>query len=179
MNWRRALLAASLAAFTAWMAGCTTVPPAPAGDTISGRMSVKVDAHGAEPARSVSAGFELLGSGEAGRLNLSSPLGTLMARADWAPGDTRLTTSDGTVSYADLDSLTLEMLGERLPVAALFDWLRGRPWPGAPSTPTLPPAEPGFDQLGWSVRLGRLSDGLITAQRHAAPKVTVRAQVEP
>ena len=28
-------------------------------------------------------------------------------------------------------SMSREVLGESIPVAALFDWLRGRPWPGA------------------------------------------------
>ena len=174
---RRLLLAGAVAAA---LAACTTVtPPGPAGDTLSGRLAVKVDADGAQPARSVSAGFELTGSSTAGRLNLTSPLGTVVARADWSPSDVRLVTSDGEARYGDLDTLTREMLGESLPVAALFDWLRGRPWPGAPSEPTAPPAEAGFDQLGWSVRLGRLSDGWVTAQRARLPKVTVRAQVEP
>ena len=174
---RRALLAGAVAAT---LAACTTVaPPRPPGDSLSGRLAVKVDADGVQPARSVSAGFELTGSSAAGRLNLTSPLGTVVARADWSPDDVRLITSDGEIRYGDLDTLTREMLGESLPVAALFDWLRGRPWPGAPSEPTAPPAEAGFDQLGWSVRLGRLSDGWVTAQRARAPKVTVRAQVEP
>ena len=162
------------------LSACVTVTqPGPPGETLSGRLAVKVDADGAQPARAVSAGFELTGSSKAGRLNLTSPLGTVVARADWSPDDVRLVTSDGETRYGDLDTLTREMLGESLPVAALFDWLRGRPWPGAPSEPTTPPAEAGFDQLGWSVRLGRLSDGWVTAQRARPPKVTVRAQVEP
>jgi len=174
---RRPLLAGAVAAA---LSACTTFkPPSPPGDTLSGRLAVKVDAEGGQPARSVSAGFELSGSSAAGRLNLTSPLGTVVARADWTPDDVRLVTSDGEVRYGDLDTLTREMLGESLPVAALFDWLRGRPWPGAPSEPTTPPTEIGFDQLGWSVRLGRLGEGWVTAQRARPPKVTVRAQVEP
>ena len=176
---RRRLLLASTALAAALSACTTLTPPSPPGDTLSGRIAVKVDAEGNQPARSVSAGFELIGSGAAGRLNLTSPLGTVVARADWSPSDVRLVTSDGEIRYGDLDTLTREMLGESLPVAALFDWLRGRPWSGAPSEPTMPPAEAGFDQLGWSVRLGRLSDGWVTAQRTRLPKVTVRAQVEP
>lgn len=177
MKLRPLLWAAALAVA---LGGCATVtPPSPEGDSLSGRLAVKVDADGTQPARSVSAGFELIGSSSVGRLNLTSPLGTVMARADWSPNDVRLITSDGETRYGDLDTLTREMLGESLPVAALFDWLRGRPWPGAPSQFTTPPVEAGFDQLGWSVRLGRLGDGWVTAKRSRAPQVTVRAQVEP
>jgi outer membrane lipoprotein LolB len=162
------------------LAACTTTPPPPpAGDTLSGRLAVKVDAAGTQPARSVSAGFDLTGTGDAGRLELTSPLGTVVARADWTPGQATLVTSDGESRFGNLDALTQEMLGETLPVAALFDWLRGRPWPGAPATPTAPPAEPGFDQLGWAVRLGRFEEGWVTATRARAPQVTVRAQVQP
>ena len=93
MSRRRLLLAGAVAAA---LAACTTVtPPGPAGDTLSGRLAVKVDADGAQPARSVSAGFELTGSSTAGRLNLTSPLGTVVARADWSPSDVRHLTSDG------------------------------------------------------------------------------------
>ena len=173
----RSVAAAALAAV---LAACATPPPqAPEGETVSGRLSVKVDADGTQPARSVSAGFELIGAGDRGRLNLTSPLGTVVARADWSPRDVRLITSDGETRYVDLDTLTREMLGESLPVAALFDWLRGRPWAGAPSQATVPPAEAGFDQLGWSVRLGRFDEGWVTALRTRAPQVTVRARVEP
>ncbi|MDP9043518.1 MAG: outer membrane lipoprotein LolB, partial [Pseudomonadota bacterium] len=74
--------------------------------------------------------------------------------------------------------LTREVLGESVPVAALFDWLRGRPWRESPSVPTVPPAEPGFTQLGWSVGLARLADGVIVAQRAGPPAVTVRVRVD-
>jgi outer membrane lipoprotein LolB len=171
------MLATGVAAL---LSACSTLqPPTPPGDTLTGRLGVRVDALADQPARSVSAGFELTGSGPEGRLSLTSPLGTLVARADWSPAGARLVTSDGERRFGDLDALTREMLGESLPVTALFDWLRGRPWPGAPSRPTTPPAEAGFDQLGWAVRLGRFSDGLVTAQRSSLPQVTVRAQVEP
>ena len=81
--------------------------------------------------RSVVAGFELQGVAEAGRLNLSTPTGQVMAQARWQPGRVVLVTPQGETPYASLDALTREVLGESLPVAALFDWLHGRPWPGA------------------------------------------------
>lgn len=172
----RVTLAAAAAAL---VSACTTVqPPAPPGDSLSGRLAVKVDASAGQPARSVTAGFELAGSPPAGRMSLTSPLGTMIAQADWSPEGARLVTSDGESRFGNLDELTREMLGESLPVAALFDWLRGRPWPGAPSQATTPPTEAGFDQLGWAVRLGRFDDGLVVAQRAAPPQVTVRAQVD-
>ena len=70
------------------------------------------------------------------------------------------------------------MLGESLPVAALFDWLRGRPWPGAASTTTVAPADAGFEQLGWIVNLARFDESWVAARRDAAPTVTVRARID-
>jgi outer membrane lipoprotein LolB len=61
-----------------------------------------------------------------------------------------------------------------MPLAALFDWLRGRPWPGAPHE-----AEPdGFSQLGWRVDVRALGQGLLTARRPAEPAVTLRLRLE-
>ena len=167
---------------TAWLlAACSTLAPASApigGDALSGRIVVRVDGIDGTPPRSTTASFDLRGDPAAGRLDLSTPLGTVMARARWARGEVVLATSDGETRFEDLDALTTEVLGESLPVAALFDWLRGRPWPGAPSTPNTAPGETGFEQLGWSVGLAQFGEGWVTARRQRAPAVTVRAKLD-
>jgi outer membrane lipoprotein LolB len=156
------------------LAACSSLPPAPpAGEVMSGRLSVRV---ASDPPRSGTAAFELRGSPEAGQLDLSTPLGSLMARARWSPGEVVLATPKEEKSYADLDALTRDVLGESLPVPALFDWLLGRPWPGAPSQPRSDP--PGFEQLGWAVSLAQFDRGTIEAQRRQDPPVTVRARLD-
>lgn len=159
------------------LAGCATVgQQAPAGSaTLSGKLSVRVDATATTPSRSESGHFELKGSPEAGQLNLSTPLGTVMAQARWSGRQAWLATSQGETAYPDLDTLTQEMLGERLPVAALFDWLRGRPWAGAASRAV----DGGFEQLGWTIDLARFGEGWVAARRAQAPAVLVRAKVDP
>ncbi len=161
------------------VAACASVPTAPtSGDALSGRLAVKVDAWNGAAARSVSAAFELQGDPKTGRLNLSTPLGSVLAQARWSPGSVVLVTPQGERQFADLDDLTGEVLGESLPVPALFDWLRGRPWPGAASTATAPPAEPGFEQLGWTVSLARFDEAWVVATRAQPPVVTVRAKLD-
>jgi outer membrane lipoprotein LolB len=164
---REALLVAALV-----LTGCASLSPPPA-DALTGRLSVRVE--GTSP-RSVSASFDLRGDATRGELNLSTPIGTTLAQARWQPGDVRLLTPDGEQRFADLDALTREVLGESLPLAALFDWLRGRPWEGAPSRPMTPGS--GFEQLGWQVDLARYADGQIDARRLAAPAVVVRARLD-
>jgi outer membrane lipoprotein LolB len=150
---------------------------AAAAESLAGRLSVSVAAGGGAPARSFSAAFELHGSAEAGRLDLSTPLGSMLAQARWAPSRVTLTTPQGDTEFPDLDALTREALGESLPVAALFDWLQGRPWSGAPSVPAAPPAL-GFEQLGWGVSLARFDEGLVSARRDSPPPVSVRIKLD-
>jgi outer membrane lipoprotein LolB len=174
----RARAAALLAALA--LAACASVPQgeAPTGEVLSGRLAVRVDGSDGAAPRSENAAFELQGSPQAGRLNLSTPLGSVIAQARWAPGSVVLATPQGERSFADLDALTREVLGESVPVAALFDWLRGRPWPGAASTASIVPAEPGFAQLGWAVSLARFDEGWVVARRERTPAVTVRAKLD-
>lgn len=154
------------------LAACAGVTPRPVGaDALAGRLSVQVEG---DANRSFSAAFELEGSARQGRLVLSSPLGSQLARADWSAGEARLQSGDGERRYADLDSLAADALGEPVPLAALFDWLRGRPWAGAPSTSTTD----GFSQLGWQVDLSRQAEGRIEARRAAEPVVVVRAKLD-
>jgi outer membrane lipoprotein LolB len=173
----KALAAIAAAAF---LAGCAVPVPAPesiGGNVLSGRLSVQVDAAASTPARSLSAAFELRGDPVVGRLDLSTPLGSVLAQARWSPQHVVLKTPRGETEFADLDALTREALGESLPVAALFDWLQGRPWPGAPSRAGNPPGD-DFEQLGWTVNLARFDDALVSARRDAPPPVTVRIKLD-
>ena len=101
------------------------------GDSFAGRLSVRVEPTGSAPARSLAAAFDLRGSAAAGSLGLSTPLGSMLAQARWQPGSVVLVTPQGSRRFADLDALTREVLGESVPIEAWFDWLHGRPWPGA------------------------------------------------
>ncbi|MET0519215.1 MAG: outer membrane lipoprotein LolB [Burkholderiaceae bacterium] len=185
---RPAVLLLAGALMLLMLGGCASLKPQPkplatAGDLqLSGRLTVQVagDAGGRGRASGGNAGFELLGNPQAGQLELSTPLGSLVARASWRDGEVRLQTPEEERRFDDLDALTRELLGEAIPVPALFDWLRGRPWPQAASTPLSgTPAPPGFEQLGWRIDLARFSEGLIVATRPADPVVTLRARLDP
>jgi outer membrane lipoprotein LolB len=167
-----------IVAFALAAGGCaslTTPPPLASGDALAGRLSVQVAPWQAQPARTLSAAFELRGSGERGALDLATPLGSVLAQAGWAPGQAWIVTPQGRRDFADTDAIARELLGEAVPVAAMFDWLRGRPWPGAPSRMLT---EGGFEQLGWSVDLSRFAEAQVAARRAAPPAVTVRAVLD-
>ena len=164
-----ALLAVSL------LAACATPPPTP-GEPVwtSGRISIRIAADASQAAQSISVAFELRGDGQSGELRLNSPLGMRVAQARWAPGVAVLDTPEGERSFDTLDELSRQTLGEALPLAALPDWIAGRPWPAAPHRVQ----EGGFEQLGWSVRLARQAEGWIDARREAPPEVVVRVRLD-
>lgn len=168
---------ALLAASAALLLGACASAPRPEGDWTTGRLSVRVEAVEsvpAQPERSYAAGFELRGSDTRGELRLFTPLGTQLAAARWSPTEAVLATADGERAFASLDEMALATLGERVPLAALPDWVAGRPWSGAANRRS---AE-GFEQLGWQVDLSRQADGRIAARRDAPPVVTVRIQLD-
>ena len=158
------------------LAGCASAPKPAPGDVLTGRLVLNVQPTDSTPMRNVNAGFELSGNAERGELRLTNPLGNLVGVATWSPGIAKLATPDGeTTSHVDLAALSREALGERIPLQAMPDWLRGRPWAGAPSVPLVPPLGPGFEQLGWRVDLTSWNQRLLVATRASAPAVTVRA----
>jgi outer membrane lipoprotein LolB len=171
----RLRVAAAFAAL-AMLSGCAALqtPHADGAQVLTGRLSVRVDS---DPVRALSAAFELSGDAHEGALALTSPLGNTLAQARWKPGDVVLETPGSQQTYPDLDTLAEGALGERVPLAALFDWLRGRPWSGARSEP-LVDGEAGFSQLGWRVGLARYAEGWVEARRAAPPAVTMRARLD-
>lgn len=164
---------AAAACLPAFVAGCAT-PLRESADWTVGRLSLRVDAHAAQPAQSLSAGFELRGDGDAGELRLSTPLGNRIAEARWSPGSAVLDDGRGERRFATLDELSRAALGEPLPLAALPDWLAGRPWRGAAHAGT---AE-GFEQLGWQVATTHRAEGIVEARRATPPAVWLRLRLE-
>ena len=182
LRWRVGTGIVVLLAAAAFVAGCASVAPlAPAAgaSALSGRLAIRIEADGATAARNFSAAFDLRGDSRLGTLALSTPLGSTLAQAHWAPGTVFLATAQGRRDFGALDDLTREVLGESVPVEAWFDWLRGRPWQGADSRADTPPEPPGFQQLGWTVDLSRFADGRVVASRERPPPaVSVRIQLD-
>ncbi len=147
-GWRLGGLIALLA-LALWLTGCATPPrpaPIPGEDQWQGRLALRVDS---DPQQHVSAGFELRGNALRGELALSSPLGQVLAVAEWTPTGARLRQGGQVREYPDLDSLTQDLMGTTLPLAALFDWLHGQ----AQAVP------------GWEVDLSGHADGRLFARR--------------
>ncbi|MDO9313151.1 MAG: outer membrane lipoprotein LolB [Burkholderiaceae bacterium] len=165
----------------AMVTGCASLkaPDEPAlADLLTGRMSVQVAATDTSEAHSLSAAFELSGTTERGRLDLNTPIGSTVARARWEADLVVLDTPQGQTRHSTLADMTRAMVGEELPVPAMFDWLRGRPWPGAESTSSVAPEPAGFRQMGWTVDLSRFEEMRILARRESPPVVTVQVKLD-
>ena len=165
---------------------CVSHPPPLPGHVYSGRLAVRSDAAPSLPARSVSGQFELSGNASSGQLVLTSPIGTTVARARWSdpvgtqgvPSRIELEADGATTHYATLEEMMQRAIGDQLPLAAMFDWLSGHPWPAAPVQRS---ADGGsFDQLGWHVDVSQLAGNrLIDAQRPVpAPVLHVRVKLD-
>jgi outer membrane lipoprotein LolB len=170
-------------ALTLLLSACANLTPLPAlktsdGDVrLTGRLSVQVAGGQGGTAQGGNALFDLAGSPAAGQLELSTPLGSLLARARWSANEVLLQTPNEERRFDTLDALTRELLGEAIPVTALFDWLHGRPWPQVASVP-LADGAAGFSQLGWQIDLSQFNEGLVLAKRPTEPAVTLRARLE-
>lgn len=129
-------------------AGCATprMSPVDANAYWTGRMAIQVLK---DPPESLSAGFELQGSAQSGEMVLLSPIGTTLARLEWTPQGARLAQGQQQVDSPSLQRLGARLTGTELPIAALFEWLAGRP----------------AEAPGWQVDLSAHAQGRISAER--------------
>jgi outer membrane lipoprotein LolB len=145
------------------LSGCATPPPAaPPNENgpWSGRLALQVKD---QASQSFSAMFELRGTAQSGELTLTSPLGGVLAVLAWAPGSATLRSNGQTRSFPSVDALVTQATGAAIPVAALFDWLRGR------NTPVP----------GWRANLSQLAQGRISAVRHdPQPEADLRLAID-
>lgn len=167
-----AFLASMLAALA--LAGCATGPATPPDRLYSGRFSA-VATQG-EKRESVSGRFTIEVRGETQTVDLATPLGTTVARIEVGP-DGAQASGPGTPQARgrDADALTEQLLGWRLPVSGLPDWIEGRPAPGRPARVER---EGGravlIEQDGWTVRVAETFEAsgrprLIILDRPASP----------
>ncbi len=158
------------------LAACATPTTRPLTNPwTTGRLSLRVEASADKPSQGMTAAFELRGNGDAGELRLLSPLGTRVATATWGAGRATLQTGEGERAFGSLDELAVQALGEPLPLAALPDWLAGRPWPRQPFRAVAD----GFEQLGWQVSTSERSEGRVAARRESPPAVQLRVRLDP
>ena len=138
------------------VAGCATPVAPPTGASVSlwsGRFAATWLEPG-EPAHEerASGKFSLLESGATTELRVFSPFGQTVAHAIAGPSGAVLETSDGSRhEAADPDTLTERVLGWRIPVARLPDWLRASGRAGEPPAP--------FVDSGWSISADAAGDG--------------------
>lgn len=149
-RWATYLLAGALL-----LSGCATAPK-PSGPVDaqlgpwSGRLALQVEDN---QSQSFSAGFELKGTAKAGELLLFNPLGGMLAALSWGPGFATLRGNGQARDFDSVDTLVAHATGSAIPVAALFDWLRGT------NTPVP----------GWQADLSQLESGRLRAQRTQPP----------
>lgn len=125
-------------------------------DQWSGRLALRVDS---DPVQSFFAGFDLRGNAQTGELSLYSPLGSTIARMQWAPGLAQLDWHGQQRSFDSIGALTRAATGTELPIASLFAWLAGQ----------------DSQAEGWSADLAQLRDGKLVAKRNQPePVVTMR-----
>jgi outer membrane lipoprotein LolB len=160
LRWPGWLLAAAL------LAGCASPPPktveAVSTETgpWSGRLALQVEDR---QSQSFSANFQLKGDARTGELTLSHPLGGTLAVLAWAPGSATLRSNGAPQEFDSVEALVAQATGSALPVAALFDWLRGTNTPVA----------------GWQADLSQLENGRLRAQRlHPTPLADLRVVLD-
>lgn len=148
---RLALAVAALAC-----GGCTSFAPSePAPQVHTGRFSASISRD--ERREAVSGRFTLAALPGRTTLDLASPLGNTLARVEAVGKLATLTApqADGTLATwrgDSPDALAESVLGYRLPISGLPDWIAGRPAPGRTARvfPQTGPAQ-RIEQDGWVI----------------------------
>ena len=146
-----------------WLAGCAQpMPSAPVEENSwNGRIALQIEG---QASQSFSAMFELRGTAQAGGLVLLSPFGNRIAQLDWKDGHAQLVSGQDTRTSDSLDTLLQDVTGTRIPVTALFSWLKGTQASAA----------------GWQADLTGIADGRLTARRDdPQPTATLRIALTP
>jgi outer membrane lipoprotein LolB len=156
------------------VAGCATTPEATPDRVYAGRFSAL--ATQGDKRESVSGRFSVEVRGDRQRIDLATPLGTTVARVEVGPeGASASGPGMQEVRGPDADALAEQLLGWRLPVSGLPDWIEGRPVPTRPARVERDGSRAVLiEQDGWTVQIAETfaASGrprLIVLERAASP----------
>ena len=114
---------------------------------------------------------------------LTTPFGQGVARLARVGGEIVLTTQDGReFRAADAESLTEQVLGFRVPIVGLADWVRGRPAQAPAPAPTRQRADAEgrlaeLEQAGWRIEYQAYEGALPSRMRLNFPGVELRLAI--
>ena len=119
-------------------------------------------------------------AGSVDELLVTSPLGQGVARIV-RKGDAVVLTTAEPREYraADVESLTEQALGFRLPLKGLADWVRARAAPGAPANveKDADGRVASIEQSGWRIEYLEYAGGLPSRLRLASPGIDLRLAI--
>jgi outer membrane lipoprotein LolB len=128
------------------LGACANAPRERPAQFWSGRIGLQVQS---EPPQNMHASFELQGSAQSGDLTLLSPVGGILARLSWTPGQAVLERGNERWTQPSVEELAQQLSQTPLPVQALFDWIEGH----------------AITHAGWEPDLSALAQGRIAARR--------------
>ena len=189
----RFLLSALFFTGLAVLSGCASPPIPDAGakaiDTLSplnrsGRFAMKAEEFSRNP-EAVQGGFVWSDRGHLLTLDLTNPMGTVLARVEVGPQGALLQESNGKVTRASHpDALVRQVLGQEIPVSGLRAWMRGQPATGS-SAEGVTRSSGHITQLrqnGWSIELARYDTQgprlLILTRQDGERTVTLRLVID-
>ncbi len=150
-----------------------------------GRFALKSEEFGSAP-EAVQGGFDWRDTGSILTLDLTNPLGSIMARVEVSRSGSILTRANGEVIRAGTpDALLQTVLGQAMPVQGLRDWLRTQRVPGQALT-VQERDEQGrivtFIQNDWVVRLSRFDEQgprmLVMTRQEGSKNISLRLVVD-
>jgi outer membrane lipoprotein LolB len=182
---RRGRASAAALVVTGLLGACAA-PPTGVERSYAGRFAV-VATQG-ETRDSLSGRFALAVRGQHQTLDLATPLGTTVARIEVGPDGARAVGPQlNEVRGPDADALAEQLLGWRLPVSGLADWLERRPVPSRPSEVQRSGQQiVRIDQDGWTIRFDDAGDNAARPRRlileraatPLAPRVDLRLVID-
>ncbi|MBV2179802.1 MAG: outer membrane lipoprotein LolB [Castellaniella sp.] len=157
--WTRAWRLLAGLALLVWLTGCATPTriggQGPAFERV-GRFAVNLQPVAQAP-YAAQGGFSWRDDGRTLRLDLSTPLGSVLARIQVAPGLSVLEHADGSrESASSPDDLLQLVWGHSMPVSGLRYWIRGQVEPGRAVTDEQRDDQgrpTALRQDGWDIRL--------------------------
>ena len=175
MQFLRAL--ALLAALAA--AGCAELRPVTEHETVEFELAGRIATRYREEAASGNVAWRH--SRESDEMLITSPVGSSMARIVRTGGEVVLTTADRKEFRAnDAEALTEQVLGFRVPLKGLTDWVRGRQTEGAEATVARDKDGrlASLKQNGWSVEYQEFRpDGLPVRMKLTYPGIELRLAI--